>query len=391
MRIRYATYSRLLKTVLGVVDRALALAVRRPPRTAWPSGTAPERILLCSQGHLGDAILATALLPALRAAYPGAKIGMLVHPGSAQLVSGHPEVEWVHTVEHWHLNRHASSAWSRWQGHRRSQARALAELRDRNYQLALDSHPFFPNSLPLLWRAGIPRRVGWSGAGFGRLVHEALDEQAVSPNILARHALLLARVLGTPIDTLSLRPSLKLPALAAQAWLELGQDRQVPPTFIAVHVGAHAAHKRWTAAQWLVVVQGLAAAGHAVVLLGASPEEVAVCGQIAAQCPRAVDLSGCLSLDLLLAVIASCRLLLSHDSVAAHIASAFDRPCVSLVPGIQDPSIWHRTEPRAIVLTEQVPCAPCHRSLGCATMACLRTVPAARVLEAVRTLLARAN
>ena len=391
MPTRYATYSGFLKIVLGVVDRALALAIRRPPRAVVPRGAVPERILLCNQGHLGDAILATALLPALRAAYPGAKIGMLVHPGSAPLVSGNPDVEWLHTVEHWHLNRRAPGWWPRWQIHRRSRAQALAELRARDYQMVLDTHPFFPNSIPLLWRAGIPRRLGWSGAGFGRLLHHALDEPAVSPNMLARHALLLSEALGIAIDPGSLRPCLKVPAPAAQAWQALQKEMQVPDRFIALHVGAHAAHKRWSAGQWSTVAQALADDGCTMVLLGASPEEVSVCELIAARCPRAVDLSGCLSLDLLLAAIASCSLLLSHDSVAAHMASAFDRPRICLVPGIQDPSIWHRTEARSVVLTEAVPCAPCHRRQGCATMACLRKIPASRVLEAVRALLPRMN
>ena len=388
MQTRYATYSGFLKIVLGVVDRVLALVIRTPRQAAAAiaSAVAPERILLCNQGHLGDAILATALLPALRAAFPGAKIGMLVHPGSAPLVSGHPDVEWIHTVEHWHLNRRGSGWWPRWRSHRSSRARTLAELRARGYQLALDTHPFFPNSIPLLWRAGIPRRLGWSGAGFGRLLHQALDEPAAAPNMLARHARLLSLGLGIPVDPGSLRPSLKVPLPAAQAWQAVRQEMRVPDRFLALHVGAHAAHKRWSAGQWLGLAQGLASAGHSMVLLGASPEEVAVCELIAAQCPQAVDLSGCLSLDLLLAAIASCSLLLSHDSVAAHMASAFDRPRICLVPGIQDPSIWHRTEARSIVLSEAVPCAPCHRRQGCATMACLRTIPASRVLEAVRTL-----
>lgn len=387
MPTRYATYHRLLSIFLCLIDRILLIAIPRPHQVSGRFDKVPARILICNQGHLGDAILATALVPALRAAYPSAKIGLLVHPGSVALVASDPDIEWLHTVEHWHLNRRGHGWWLRWRAHWTSHAKVLAEIRARDYHLALDTHPFFPNSLLLLWRASIPHRVGWTSAGFGRLLHASLDEPLLPQNMLARHARLLSLALGVSILPDSLRPHLIVPRSAALAWSEIRREVQLTEGFIAVHVGAYAAHKRWPARMWLAIVQSLTSTGHTVLLLGASPGEVEVCEEIAAECSMAEDLSGCLSLELLLAAIANCSLLLSHDSVAAHIGSAFDRPRICLVPGIQDPSIWHRSDVQSIVLTEHVPCAPCLRGMGCAKMTCLRAIAPSRVLHAAAALL----
>ena len=57
----------------------------------------PRRILVVKLDHLGDVILATPALRALRERYPEAEIDVLVHPASVVAVARHPAVSRVLT------------------------------------------------------------------------------------------------------------------------------------------------------------------------------------------------------------------------------------------------------------------------------------------------------
>jgi hypothetical protein len=103
---RYLFHNRVLRLAVGGVDLALEL-VRSPSPSLLTAN--PGKILVCNQAHIGDVIWASSALPVLRAAFPQARIGFLVHPASTVVLTGNPYVEWVHNFEHWKLNRRRTS------------------------------------------------------------------------------------------------------------------------------------------------------------------------------------------------------------------------------------------------------------------------------------------
>ena len=377
MRTHYTANNPFLKAALRLVDGLLS-RLRRPPRR--PAAVAPRRILVCNQAHLGDAILATAVLPALHAAHPGAEIGMLVHPDAARVAQAHPGIRHVHTVEHWHLNRRGEGLWARLRRHGRSSREAQRTNRLAAYDLAIDLYHYFPNSIPLLRRCGIPCIAGWDSGGFGPLLDVVAPNGPGPMPVLERHAALLARIGVRSAE--ALRPNLPQSATAGAAWAALASARGLSSPYIALHLGAHAEHRRWPAAHWSSLARALIARGHAVVLLGHGPAEIALCRQVGQDCPSAIDLSGQLDWSGMLSAISQCALLVGHDSAPIHVAAAYQRQRICLAAGINDLRVWLRAEPRSVVLMHPVPCAPCGRTGGCATMYCLRRVTPSDVLDA---------
>jgi ADP-heptose:LPS heptosyltransferase len=75
--------------------------------------------------------------------------------------------------------------------------------------------------------------------------------------------------------------------------------------------------------------------------------------------------------------------------MAGHLASAVGTPCVVIGNGISHPSHWRPRGEAVAVVRKDVPCAPCHRGGGCATMECVRGVTVDAVEEAARGMLAR--
>ena len=85
--------------------------------------------------------------------------------------------------------------------------------------------------------------------------------------------------------------------------------------------------------------------------------------------------------------IQGAKLLISVDSVAGHVAAAFQVPTVVLFCGMSSISEWRPQNPRAEVLMHPVPCAPCYLKKGCASMACIRRISVDAVFCSAKKLL----
>lgn len=107
---------------------------------------------------------------------------------------------------------------------------------------------------------------------------------------------------------------------------------------VVVHPGAASGSRRWPAGRWGAVAARLAEHGHEVVVTGV-PVEAGLCAQVAGAHPGIRDACGELSLDELMALVASAALVLCGDTGIAHVATAFGTPSVLLF-GPVAPAQW---------------------------------------------------
>jgi heptosyltransferase-2 len=80
-------------------------------------------------------------------------------------------------------------------------------------------------------------------------------------------------------------------------------------------------------------------------------------------------------------------LVIGVESLAVHVTAASDVPCIAIMAAMSDPAHWRPLGSRVRILTNAMPCAPCFRSAGCATMDCVRGVTADDVARAAVELL----
>lgn len=120
-----------------------------------------------------------------------------------------------------------------------------------------------------------------------------------------------------------------------------------------VHVGAFYGSRRWPAARFAEVARALAADGETVVLTGGA-EDAARAGSIAAAAGLDDDrvLAGRLDLAEFAAVVASARLVVSVDTGAAHLASAYRVPSV-VIFGPAPPAEWGPPAGPHLVVTDE--------------------------------------
>jgi heptosyltransferase-2 len=316
----------------------------------------PKRILIIRLTALGDVLLATPLLRALRKAFPEAEIDWLVEGYLRPLLIANP-----------HLSRALpDSPW----GHER--------LRQQRYDLIID----LQNKLRTAWRRTVlrPRRtLVLRKRSFVRALGSLLgsDPPERGPGAVERN-LALAAVLGIPLQGREL--DLSIPPIGSIEAAPLLSKAKAPPVGLAP--GGTGLTKRWP--YFAELGQRLIREGHAVLLLGGL-SDAAVLDSVAASLG-----AGCLgdtrmlSVAGLAAAIAGCSAIVSNDSGPAHIAAAVGTPVVVLF-GPTSPERW--TPPGKLVtsLSLGLVCSPCsnHGGERCplGTHACMKDLSVDQVLR----------
>jgi len=367
------------------------------------------RILLVKPSAVGDVVHTVPILAKLRARYPDARIDWLLTPAIAELVGRHPALTGVVPFD-----RRGLAGW--WRSPRRAKALAglLRSLRRANYDLVIDLHGQF-RSAAFVLATGAPVRIG-----FDRPRARVRRSSRPLPAPAYRHGWTGARELSWLAYTHRIPvPTLDVHAVDRYRWLGpiLGLD-EGPPDFrfpippaaaervdellraggidgrpVAVlFPGTQWETKHWPAARFAEVARHLVASGLGVALAG-SPAEEAVCREVAAGCPAAVELAGKTTLTESAALIARAAVCVTNDSGPMHLAAALGRPVVAVF-GPTDP-VWVGPygSPESVVRAG-VPCSPCYlrRLSRCPfAHACMTGVPAEAVMGKVDAALARSG
>lgn len=383
---RYLFHNRLLHLLIGGSDWVLQL-FRKPSREPLVLASPPQKILICCHAHIGDAILVTSVVPVLKAAFPDVQLGFLIHPGSREVFLDNPKITWLHTINHWKLNRQNMPLWKKLVLYHQSRTTALEEIKAITYDVAIDLYPYFPNSIALLLFTRIPVRLGWTSAGLGSLLTHALDWQDNLGHIVDWHKRLLAMLMPCQKFLSLARPEIHTSSDTQQQWLDIATKLDIPESYVIFHVGAGGAYKYWPIEYWKQLASFCVKAGRSIVLLGYGDEEQALCREITRSTQRNVyDLSGKLTWRLMTEAIGGCTLLVGLDSSSGHIAAARERPSVSIYTGITKSSIWRPFHPLSKVIVHAVPCSPCYISEGCEGMECVRLTTPNTVLYEITSI-----
>jgi heptosyltransferase-2 len=326
-----------------------------------------ERILMVRLSALGDVVLATPVLRALRAHFPAAQIDWLVESSYLDLVVGNPHLSEAVAYDKRGVHRGALGL-----------LRLRLELQRRRYDLVIDLQAK-PKTAALVRLLGAGRVVSLQKRDAPALLRAAVgrDRPLVRAHAVELYLEVLAS-LGIPAAGLPL----ELPPRAAR----------LPRTGAAgLAPGARWATKRWSPARFAEVGNRLAARGHPVVLVG-GPGDVAELDAVRAglDAPPLLD-TRALSIAQLIDTVAGFGVLVAGDSGPVHIASALGIPTVALF-GPTSPQRWGPLGAQHRVVTRGLACSPCsnHGSAHCplGTHACLREIGSEEVAAAALAALA---
>lgn len=358
---KYPIYNPIAYTCIASADMILKWIMPRRARKI----IAPKKLLICNGAHLGDVILTTSLLPAIKEAYPSVKIGMAVGNWSLPVIQNHPLVDQVHVVDHWKQDRLKSGRYLK------TRRTALKEIKAFQYDTAVDCCFHFPNFACLLWQARIPIRIGFESAGLSPFLthHYPWSPDA---DISAVHAYFSLFSLFPKINPASLRPTLPL----------LPEEKREP--YFVIHMGSGSEKKEWPLEKWSSLTQKLLADGHSLCFTGRGDKEFGQIEQIRARFPQIKNLCNALNWKEFVSTIQNAELLVGVDTSAGHIAAAARTPAILLFTGIHPPNLWRPFYEEIHVITNRLPCSPCFR--GCDSMACIKEISVDEVYEKIASL-----
>lgn len=341
---------------------------------------APKRILLSDLAHMGDALVASAMIPILAKRFPSAEIGFLLGSWSKPILDNHPALTRIHVFDHLIHNRGGKGRIAKLRQHLGTRAKALREIRAARYDVAIDLYYNVGNSFSLLRRAGIQARIGYPTGGFGPLLTHSLPW--VYRNIHASEymAALLAPLGITAYDPAAMAYS---PVFPAGGGAGVGRA-----PYIVFHMGTGMELKEWPLPKWKELASRLAHAGHRLLFTGVGDREATLAEQAMAGLPNCENACNRLTWPGFLNALGKARAVICPDTLAAHLTAAFGPPVVVLSAGIPNPYHWVPLSPKAIVLSREVPCSPCFLSRGCPGMECIKDIPVDRAHDALLTALA---
>jgi len=327
---------------------------------------------------LGDAVLTTPALGALRTACPQARITVAAKPLVAELFRDHPDIDGIEVYDK--EGTHAGAI---------GMFRKARELRRGGYEAAVLLQNAIDAAI-LAFLAGIPERMGYATDGRRLLLTRPVP---VTEEILSLHHaeyyLRLLAELGIP------RPQ------SPRLWLRVTEDEMasmrsrlaglgVPEgkRIVGINPGAtYGSAKRWFPDRFAKVADTLSEEWEAVVVLMGSVPEMPLAAEIGeAMTGKPVTLAGSTTVRELMALLASCSFLVTNDSGPMHIGAALGVPLVAIF----GPTDWRKTSPwtkEARVVRVDVDCSPCNLRECDRGHECMFGVTAEMVIAAARELM----
>ncbi len=316
------------RTALELATRVCAL--RAPRAAAMPEN--PRSIFVLRNNGIGDVLLCTPLLAALRARFPRARIVAGVGAWAVDALAGNPDVDLVLPINApW--GNHLVQPQSLGAVVRYLRSKETRQLAREQFDIGIDVMGSWRGSL-LLMRAGIPWRLGVRGYAGGHATAQQCIDYRKDEHVAAA-ALRFAMLLGAS-EMSELRPRVFVEPEAHGA--------------IVMAPGGGYAAKCWPLENFLSLARLLAPRRIIVVgdeadrPLGAALREAG---------PQMDDRTGRLSLRETLSVIGGASFVVCNSSMAMHAAAGFTRPCYALL-GPEFPSAraharqWGHLETRVL-------------------------------------------
>jgi lipopolysaccharide heptosyltransferase II len=281
----------------------------------WDWSTA-QRILLIRLRSIGDAVLTTPAITALRRFLPDAQIDILLEDWVAPVLEGFPGIDNIITFS-------AGSIPGRFQ--------TIRKLRRNNYDVIYNLHGGTTSTF-LTWLARAKHKVGFGHYRYGflydHLAIPALDFWKSADLHSAEQQLALIGWTGVPVSDRP-RTSLMVSAAAgtkiAERLKNAGIAENAPIALF--HPAAAFSSKQWAPEKFARVAEYLIAKGFAVVAVAAAGEE-SVLGALRGSSAVTVPVFSGLPLPEITALAARSSLFVGNDSGIAHIAAAVDTGCV---------------------------------------------------------------
>ena len=322
-----------------------------------------ERILLIRLSSLGDIVLTTPAIRAIRAHHPNDYIAMLVGKQSADVLRENP-----HLNEIIEFNRSAKDTGE--------MLRTIRNLREKKFGLAIDFQRKFRTEL-LMFFSGASERIGK-----GRLctirVADIENKHATERYFDLLHAA------GIPAENRHLEMFISTSEKegVSSAFKEVGINQM--QLKVGLFPGAAWKLREWMPRRFAAIGDRLVQHFKAQVIIFGGPKERKLVHTVSnLMHEQAFTFAGTLGIRQLAACIETCDLFLTNDTGPMHIATAVGTPTVALF----GPGNHVKFQPLGelhTMIRHDVPCSPCKQFTNkCKNNICMKKITVDEVWDAI--------
>jgi len=321
-----------------------------------------NKILLVRVDRIGDLILSTPAIRAVRSKYPGAEIHLLATEYTKDIVANNPNIDKV-----------------------------LIYQKDKiecDYDLAFALNPDLRHNY-LAFKSGAKYRVGYFPSyGSFFMTHKLKNDRAERIRHELESDLELVGVMGCKTEDKKLEISLsEAGEKYVDKYFEINFSKG--DVIAVIHPGARQEYIRWGKDKFVEIADKLMEMNIKVIFVGGREEEELVTEIILQMHSKPHSALG-LNLIQLISLIKRCSLFVGNSSGPMHIASALNIPVVAVFVGVPLDSceVWGPWNSKHEILTKKLNCVDCHPS-DCRSFECINSVSTRDVLAAVKRQLNR--
>ncbi len=333
-----------------------------------------RNILVVSSTAIGDTLLSTPAIRAVRERYPAARITAHFNAGNMELFENNPHIDGI--IPYY--------------GGYKKFLKTVREFRRQNFDLVLIFHGNEPQATPMAYLSGARFIVKFpKGREFSFLLSNSAEQMSDSSLHVIEKRLRLAELAGCG----SSARELVLPEReGGEAFVtRLLQEHGVSGEnlIIGFQAGASSRGRMWPSRRFIALGKRLVAAGPQVrVVVTGSPGEHALCREIADGIGGgALASAGRVPLKYLPSLVKRFRALITGDTGILHMAVAVGTPTVALfVPSVPEDTGPLYDLQKHIVIHKEIPCNPCSAN-KCETPSCMELITVDEVFDAVRKFL----
>ncbi|MFL5845871.1 MAG: glycosyltransferase family 9 protein [Solirubrobacteraceae bacterium] len=358
----------------------------------YPSWSQARRLLAVRLDNLGDVLVTTPAIRAIKAALPDIEIALLASPVGAQAGRLNRDISEVIEYE---------APWvDPWQtiSHDAERELALIErLRAGRFDAAVIFTSFRQSPLPaayLCYLAGIPLRLGATMDAAGSLLTTRLKRPESLAHEVER-ALDLVGAVGIPPAESRLVLDLPADARVQASRLRtdlMGTSESNARPLVVVHPGCSMPARAYSADRYVEAIDALVRElGATVALTGTESERAltaAIWGDLDAGSRVHVrNLAGALAFADFCALIEAADLAVTNNTGPMHVAAAVATPLVALFAMTNPPEQWSPWKVPHRILNHDVPCRICYSRVCPYNQECLSVVTAREIVAAARDLI----
>lgn len=339
------------------------------------------RILIRAANWVGDAVMTTPVIRAVRKNYPKAHITVLAKPWVIPVYENNPYIDDIMVYDNG--GRHKKGV---------GVLRLSQDIRHRKFDLAILMQNAFEAAL-LSFLSGIPERVGYNTDFRALLLNRSVR---MNPALKKRH--LIEYYFGI-LEGVGMKPdgmnqdlfiSDRDSHFAGQLLHENGLGHGKP--VIGINPGATGGTaKRWFPDRYAELCRRLADRFKIKILIFGGPADHELGERIAAEAADScINIAGKTSLSQAFALINACDLFVTNDSGLMHAAAALGIRQVALI-GSTDPVATAPFSDRSIMVRVPVPCSPCLKKDCPLDHKCMDLIGVDRVFQICNSILDQKN